>query len=231
MRPRSLLPLLLAFALAACGGNDGEPSALSQARDAVNQAREAASTASRMAEEVQRMAEEHEEDAGFTYEPVDFRRLRELLPERLGRLEREDVAGETTGTMGFTLSKATATYLGEQAEGARQPSLSVSVTDLGAVRGIAMMGIVAWRTTEIDRETSTGYERTTEYRGHTAYERFSSEGTPHAEIQALVADRFLLQAEGQAMDMDELKAALEGLDIGALEGMRKEGRREVAQAD
>ncbi len=180
-----------------------------------------------MADEMERVAEQQE--AGITYEPVNFRRLRDLLPEELAGLTRESAEGETSGAMGVRLSKATATYRAEAGDGA-DPRLEVTLTDLGAVQGFAMMGLAAWRMTDVDRETGTGYERTTDYRGHPAFETYDMEGTPRAEFQTIVSDRFLVELDGRDLEMDRLKRAMEDLDIAELEAMKEAGRQESAPA-
>ena len=43
-------------------------------------------------------------------EPVNFRSLKELLPETIAGMPRTDQSGKTSGAMGFKISMAEATY-------------------------------------------------------------------------------------------------------------------------
>ncbi|HYE97120.1 MAG TPA: hypothetical protein VD962_13005 [Rubricoccaceae bacterium] len=149
-------------------------------------------------------------------EPVDFRRLQELLPEEAGGLRRGDTSGERAGAMGFTVSHAEADY------GEGDATAHVKITDMGNMPGIAMMGI-GWAMGEVDRETSDGYERTTEFEGHRAFEQFST-GSNSGQLQVLVADRFLVEATGNGMEMDRIKGLVRSVNLRALNGMRDEGR-------
>jgi hypothetical protein len=49
-------------------------------------------------------------------DPVDFRKLKDLLPETLAGMSRTEATGEKTGAMGFTVSTAQAKYKGSSNE-------------------------------------------------------------------------------------------------------------------
>lgn len=217
--------LVLAFAAAAataCGGSDSsEPGVmeqLSSAKEAIGNASSAASALKEMGDAMAEMA-----DSNVTVEPVDFRTLRDLLPASLAGLPRTEATGEKTGAMGMTVSKAEANYRaeGDDADGA---SLDVTITDMGALRGMAILGMAAWTMTEVDRESADGFERTSKHEGHPAYERFSnSEGYRSGNVQVVVARRFLVELDGQNMDFDAIKRALKDVNVGKLAGMKDQG--------
>ena len=203
---------LLAAPLAGCGGSDdgydgeveetGATSVFGGARDMVA------------------AVEEMEERANQPpAEPVDFRRLRDLLPASVGALERTNAEGAKQGSMGFSVSEASADY------GAGDSTVSVKITDMGAVPTMAMMG-AAWTMTDVDRETATGYEKTVrlgESKGYRTYDSDSRRG----EFSLVVADRFLVNVTGRGVDDDALEAALRAVDLSALAAMRDEGRQEA----
>ena len=211
------LPLLAALALlaaplAGCGGSSddyggevedtGEPGLFGRAQE--------------MAAAVEQMEEQANQAPA---EPVDFRRLRDLLPESLGPLERTNAEGAKQGTMGFSVSEASADY------GAGDSTVAVKITDMGAVPAMGMMG-AAWTMTDVDRETSTGYEKTVrlgESKGYRTYDTDSRRG----EFSLVVADRFLVNVTGRGVDDDALEAALRAVDLSALAAMRDEGRQEA----
>ena len=150
-------------------------------------------------------------------EPVDFRELKNLLPEDLSGMKRTSSEGQTSGAMGFTVSNAEARY--ESEEGS---NIKVSITDMGAVAGVAAMATYAWALAEIDRETESGYERTMTMGGHRGYEKYDRE-SKSGEMSLLVAGRFVVEVEGYAVSVDALKDALGKVDVGKLEGMKNVG--------
>lgn len=150
---RTLLSLLavavLVPAVAGCG-----PSREEQRREA---AEEAARDMERRAEEgdlagaMEAFGNAMERMAGGEgrAEPVDFRRLRDVLPEEAAGLERTSQSGERGGALGMAVSQAEAVYEGD--DGAR---VEVKIVDLGNVPQIAMMGY-GWALAEVDRESKT----------------------------------------------------------------------------
>lgn len=206
--PLALCAALLGAPLAGCGGDDisdaeieetGEPGLFGRAQE--------------MAGAVERMQEAAER---APTEPVNFRDLRELLPETLDGMERTEAEGATQGMGGFTVSQAEATY--EAEDGAE---IDVSILDYGAVPALGMMA--PWAMMDVDRETSTGYERTIrmgENKGFRKYDTASERG----EFNLVVADRFVVQVEGSGVSDDRIEAALRAVDLGALEDMRDVGR-------
>jgi hypothetical protein len=150
-------------------------------------------------------------------EVIDFRTLKEMLPESVGGMKRTEATGEKNAAMGMQVSTATARYQNEQSSYAK-----VTITDIGSMTGLAGMAAYAWAMTEFDRETGTGYEKTTKYQGHKAVEKYDRQ-SKFGEISVLVGDRFVVAAEGNEVDMDALKAAVGAVNLGKLEGMKNQG--------
>lgn len=209
---------LALFASTACGGSSDKPGPMDQlaaAKEALGNAKNTASAYKEMGDALAQIAA----DSNVTVEPVDFRSLRDLLPTTLAGLPRTEATGEKTGAMGMTISKTEAEYRGEDG-----PSLDVTITDMGALRGMGMIGMAAWTMAQVDKETSDGFERTTKYDGHPAYEKFSgTESSRNGNIQVVVASRFLIEVDGSNMDFKGIKSAMESLPIKKLEGMKEEG--------
>jgi hypothetical protein len=150
-------------------------------------------------------------------EAVDFRELKSLLPEELPGMKRSNSDGERTSAMGFTISKAEAQYEGENGA-----NVSITVTDVGAMAGVAAMATYAWAAGTIDRESETSYERSTTIKGYRGYERYDRQSNS-GEVQVLVAGRFVVEVNGNNMPMDAIKAALDKVDLGKLESMKNVG--------
>lgn len=210
-----LCTLALAVPLAACfgGSDDGDPGVLDQ----VNQMREAAEAAGDVMEQMEEQANTP------PAEPVDFRVLRDILPEELAGLPRNEFEGEKTQLMGSVgISQARALYL-QEADDSRR-NLEVEIKDMGGVTSFAMFGL-PWLLTDMDKETNTGYERTAEIEGHPGYEEYDN-SSERGEVAVLVAGRFLVTLEGRHLEMDAIKDALGDLDLDALEDMKDEGMEE-----
>ena len=152
---------------------------------------------------------------GARVETVDFRVLRGLLPDEIEDLERVDVSGERTGMAGFSFSNANAEYRG----GDRR--LSVQITDGGGLGQLALLG-ATWMQMEFDRETADGYERTTTFEGYPALETYD-DGSRRADLQFVVGQRFFVSVEARGMEMDDVKDAVEEIDLDELEDLKDEG--------
>jgi len=150
-------------------------------------------------------------------EPVDFRNLKALLPENLPGMKREEATGESSGALGGDISMARASY---QADGGA--SIGITISDMGSVIG-SPMGLAAygWATAKIDRETDSGYEKTTTFSGYPAYEEYDK-GDQSGRIHVIVANRFMVDVQGSEVKMDAIKAALGKLDLSKLAKMKKE---------
>jgi hypothetical protein len=87
--------------------------------------------------------------------------------------------------------------------------------DMGNVSGPMRMGMAGWAMDEFERETDTGYERTTTYKGHKAMEEFdkqAKQGTFHVHV----ADRFIVEVNGINVSMDTIKKAIDQVDLDKL---------------
>ena len=149
-------------------------------------------------------------------EPVDFRTLKELLPESLAGLRRTGAEGTRKNVMGIVSSKAEATY--EDGKGGR---IVLEITDVGTLSGVTAMAL-AWVNVEIDKEGDSGYERTTTVGGRKAYERYAR-ATRTGELDVVVAGRFLVGAKATGVDMNVFKEAVTKLDLAKLEALKSQG--------
>ena len=208
------LPLLLAFlTLAACGG-DESPDAEGGLLSTLEQANDLRKTAGSLQERLEQAAEQAERGPAET---VDFRRLRGLLPEAAVGMTRTGQEGSKNGASGFTISQAEGTYADSTGGG----SATLAVSDLGGA-GVAIMMAAAWTMAEIDQETDTSFERTTEIGGHPGYESYDRESRS-GDVQILVADRFLVKAEGSGLEADALRDLVTSVDLRELASWRDEG--------
>jgi len=150
-------------------------------------------------------------------EPVDFRALKDLLPEEAGGIKRTSSEGEKAGAMGFVVSNAEGRY--ESEAGAR---ITIKITDMGAMAGVGALGAYAWAMAEVDKETESGYERTVSIKGNRGYEKYDRQNQS-GEVSLMVAGRFIVEVDGYGVPIEALKDALDKVDLGKLEGMKNVG--------
>ena len=140
---------------------------------------------------------------------VDFRELKALLPDSLEGMKRTNASGEKTGALGMAVAMAEGTY--ESASGGR---VKITITDLAGT-GSALGLAHGWTAAEIDRESDTGYERTTTIDGHKAYEKY--DGTEkNGEVSIMVKDHFVVEIDGRDVSMETMKEALGKIDLAKL---------------
>ncbi len=149
-------------------------------------------------------------------EPVNFRDLKKMLPEKAAGIARSDAKGEKAGAMGMKISNAQGTYK----DGDKR--VQVKIVDMGTMKGFAAMAAAGWAMAEIDRESDDGYERTTKIDGHKAYEKWNSK-TKRGEVKMILVDRFMVEVEGRNVKMEDLMSTAKGLPLDDLVEMKNEG--------
>jgi hypothetical protein len=154
---------------------------------------------------------------GKTVETVDFRKLKDMLPESVPGMKRDEATGEKNAAMGIQISTANGRYSNENGG-----SVTIKITDMGSLSGLAGMAAYAWANSEIDRETSTGYEKTTKFNNYRAREQYDN-SSKYGELSVMVGNRFVVEAQGNGVDMGAIKDAMGKVDLGKLDGMKNEG--------
>lgn len=148
---------------------------------------------------------------GRDVKPVDFHRLKDMLPERIGALKRTEASGQSGEAMGIKGSSATARY----SDGANA-SLDVEISDLGSLSGLAALAGKFDPTME--KETDSGYERTTKVNGQLVHERYDRRARS-GEVSVILNNRFNVTVNGSGVDAGVLTGALKELDLSKLATM------------
>lgn len=152
---------------------------------------------------IEEMGKQAENAASGKAPAVDLARLSAMLPASVGAYQR--TASESTAIGG--MGNAQATYA------AGDKSFKLKVTDLSAAGAIA--GMVGAMGAQHNSENADGYERTATVNGQMqteAWNKVSGSG----KFGRMVANRFMVEAEGSAGSIDELKAAVATIDPDAL---------------
>jgi hypothetical protein len=153
------------------------------------------------------MSQQLESAANGKTQPVDASKMQALLPQAIGSYQR--TATESSG-MGAVGSEADGTYT------AGDKSFHLKITDMSALGAIAGLG--AAMGVSNNREDANGYERTGTVNGQMQSESWNK-GDGSGKFSVVVANRFVIEAEGKAASVDELKAAVAMVDQGNLLGL------------
>ena len=144
---------------------------------------------------------------GSNIKPVDFRALKDLLPETAAGMDRESISGENNSALGIRASKATAEY----SDGDKH--VTIEITDMGSLSGLA--GLAAKFDPNIDRETGSGYERTKNVDGQLMHEQYDSDDHS-GEVEFIAGNRFAVSVHGRNVSMDEMTSILHKIDYDKL---------------
>ena len=149
---------------------------------------------------------------------VDFRELKALLPAELPGLKRTASNAERSGAVGMAVALAEATYTGEKSE-----VITIKLTDNSSTSAMGGLMQFGWAQAEIDRESESGYERTTKIGGHPAMEKYDSE-LKDGETQIYVNKRFLVEVVGNSVSSDAIKDAVSKIDLAKLAALQPKAK-------
>lgn len=146
-------------------------------------------------------------------EPTDPEVLKTFLPASAAGYPRTALRAGSVGTSGGAGASAEASY----AKG--DGTFRLTITDLGEAGALA--GIATAFNVQSSTESGRRYDRI----GQTPEGRMSTESfdsaSKHGSYGLLVAERFMVQAEGDAVPMADLKAAVTGIDMARLQVLAK----------
>jgi hypothetical protein len=168
-------------------------------------------------EDYAKMAEQNRQaltqmNKGKAIQAVTGETLKALLPADLPGMKRTDASAERTQMMGVDMSKAEGRYSqGENGEG----NITVTITDAGNMSGPMRMGMAGWAMTQYSRETDNGYEKTMTYKGYKGMEEYNKSDR-NGTVRIFVAERFIVEVDGNGVTMDTLKQALDKIDLAKL---------------
>ena len=129
--------------------------------------------------------------------------LQGLLPASIGSFARSSVSSSKAGPV----SQAEAVYAVDD------KSITLKVSDIAAMGAIA--GMAGAFGVESNEENADGYERTKTVDGNLTTEKWDRTSNSGA-YSTMVAKRFMIEAEGDAGSIDELKSATTRIDTGKL---------------
>ena len=136
--------------------------------------------------------------------------LQGLLPATLAGLERTEISGSSAGAGAIGGSQAEALYAKADTR------VRLKITDIAAAGAIAGLG--AALNVESNRQSADGYEKTETIDGRITSEKWNH-GARRGSYSVMVANRFLVEAEGEATTIETLKAGVGAIAIDRLEAL------------
>ena len=209
----------LALVAAAGCGKSAEQQAAEDAAKAAQQtaqstqqaAQSAAQGAQQMADSLQKMAQGlGQAQANVTV--VEFEKLQALLPEMSG-WKRGEPGGENVSAMGFKTARAEAQYENGDA------NIDLEIQDIATAQvmlaPLSMMLVAGY-----EERSSDGYRRYAAVNGHPGWEEWKK-GSRHAEVTAVVANRFIVSAKANDVDSpDAARKLVQSVDLAKLAAMK-----------
>jgi hypothetical protein len=150
---------------------------------------------------------------GKGVEPVQLEVLKPFVPEKFAGLPRTDIRAERSGVAGLMA----ATVEGEYGEGDR--SVQLEIVDTGGAAGLTALAGWAALGVSKESETSDRVERMRRDGNRLVREEISKRGGTQT-YSVILADRFVVTAEGRGVDIDALRAAVASLDLAKLETLK-----------
>ena len=144
-------------------------------------------------------------------QPLTNEELKAILPEELLGLKRRELSVGDNAMM--AISTAEAKY--SDGENKR---IKVDVMDGAGETGSAMVSILMMSLNmNKEKTTESGYEKTAEINGNKAIIIENNNGSYlTSKIQTVVKDRYLITMDGNDIAFDDLKKALDELNLAAL---------------
>ena len=149
---------------------------------------------------------------------VDYKKLKEMLPEKLGGLKRTEATGERTGFGEIKISTARASYVQDENNG-DSPRIELQIFDYGTNKQM-LEGMAMWTKMEVDREGDDGFQKSLKIQDQPAMQTYTNEGKS-GQLQLLVGDRFLVSINTAALSVEQFKKIGDELKLKELAALAK----------
>jgi hypothetical protein len=194
---------LAVLASVGCGGS--QPAATETPAASPAPAAEPQNPAEAMVESMKQLGQAQSAPA------VDFEKLVALVPEMPG-WTRSEPKGEQI-SMGMSISKAEAEYTKGDA------SIQLEITD-SAFSQMLMAPMSMMLMTNYSERSSNGYKKYAALGGNPGFETWEND-SKDGEVTVVVANRFLVQAQGRSVDsIDPVRALVQAVDLAKLAALK-----------
>jgi hypothetical protein len=205
---------LALVAAAACGKSEEQKAAEETAKAAEQMAKGAQQLAQGAQQGAQQLADGMKQmaQAQGNLTVVDFEKLQAMLPQVSG-WTRGELGGEQNAMMGFKVSRAEADYTNGDAR------MELEIQDI-ATAHMMLAGFSMYMAAGFEQRSADGYKRATTISGHPGYEEWSK-GSRHAEVTAVVGNRFIVIAKANDVSSTEpARKLIEAVDLGKLASLK-----------
>ena len=150
---------------------------------------------------------------GKGVEPVQIDQLKPMLPASFAGLPKTNDAAERGGVPGLMATKVNATY-GDPGAG---KNVHLEISDTGGAAGL--MTMAAWMNVQSERQEGGRTERTRKEGNRLVHEETDKDAN-QSKYTVVVGERYVVEAEGNNVDLNTLKTAVASLDLGKLESLK-----------
>src|SRR5215831_6534665 len=154
--------------------------------------------------------------AGGGVEPVQLDQLKAFVPDTFAGLPRTQLLTDRSGVKGLMVAKVEATYSDPNGPNAGMVA-DLEITDSGGAAGF--MGLAAWAQVQGEHEDNNRREVTRTEGDNIIHEEVSKTGGAN-KFTVVVGKRFIVTAQGTKVDIDALKSAVSGVDLGKLASLK-----------
>ncbi len=145
---------------------------------------------------------------------IDFRTLKEFLPEKVGDIARKDATGQRTTLGEFKISQAT----GEYRQDDKDANAEITLIDYGAAPGMAQ-GMAGWMNMDIDQESDNEYTKTIKIGDFKALETYNKK-SKSGSLTLLAGDRVMVTIQINDMPAETLKATAEAMKLKEISALK-----------
>src|SRR3954467_4840672 len=151
---------------------------------------------------------------GRGVEPVQLDVLKPMLPEKFAGLPRTSQRADRSGVAGLMAAKVESGYGDDSGK-----RVTLKVTDTGGAAGL--MGLAAWAGlgATSESEDDQRIERMHREGNRVVREEISKRGGTNT-YSLILADRFVVEANGTGVEIGTLKSSVGSLDLAKLESMK-----------
>lgn len=150
---------------------------------------------------------------GKGVEPVQLDMLKPFIPEKFAGLPRTSMRSDRSGVAGLMASKVAGDYADDSGK-----RVKLEVVDTGGAAGLT--GLAAWAMLGSSESENDQRVQRMRREGNRMVREESSKRGGNNSYSVILADRFVVSAVGQGVDLNGLKSAVSTLDLGKIESLK-----------
>lgn len=149
--------------------------------------------------------------------PIDYKKLKEQLPQTLAGCNRTEASGEKTGLGDFKVSMARGTYVKDK-EKDDSPRIELQIQDFGTNKQM-IEGMSYWTKLELDKEGDDGFQKTLKIQEQPAMQEYRNDGKS-GTLTLVVGERYFVTVNSTGLTADEFKKIGDELKLKELAALK-----------